>query len=85
MGGLQLQQRVLGLPAYRNPATAGLQLLHQHQQFGLGIRLKNRAGHIDHVRFEDFHQSEIVQQKVGLALQPQTLPHFVRNTNIGGQ
>lgn len=52
---------MLGLPAHAHPAAARLQLFDQHQQFIPGFLREDRAGDVDDVGFEEFHQSEVFQ------------------------
>ncbi|MBN9418911.1 hypothetical protein ABS71_22550 [bacterium SCN 62-11] len=58
---------MLGLATYAHPATARLQLLHQHQQFVPGFLGKDRTRDVDDVGLEDFHKGEIFQHELSTA------------------
>lgn len=52
---------MLRLPPHTHPATAGLQLFDQHQQFFPGVLGEDRTGDVDDVGLKQFHQREVFQ------------------------
>ncbi len=60
---------MLGLSAHAHPATAGLQLFDQHQQFIPGVLRENRAGDVDDVGIKQFDQGKVFQQEPRIAAQ----------------
>lgn len=76
---------MVGGPTHRDPAAAGLELVHHGQQLVTGFGLKNRTRHIDHVGLKDFDQSEVLQSKFHLRLQIQAMANFVGEADVGRQ
>ncbi len=58
---------MVSLTPHAHPATARLQLFHQHQQFVPGFLREDRAGYVNDVGFEELHQSEVFQHKFCIA------------------